>query len=160
MENGKQESSSFIIRDRSIYIRFIYTDYALARAFVSRLVNNIHLFTSYDSACSFEVKAPERWASKHPDVKHLIERTQFSIDSLHVNDHQEKCIYLYGAAYQPSAGHFHGVGTEQFWSENNQMCGQTKQMSPGHRHDKIIEHSADWGWKKSIRSRMYYFLCT
>jgi hypothetical protein len=60
-------------------------------------------------------------------------------------------MYLYSAAYQEGTGHFHGVGTEQYWSENNQMGSQTRQMNPGHRHDKITEHHSDWNWKKTIR---------
>jgi len=153
MENGKCGSSLFIVEDCLSYSRFVYTDYALARALGSLNLDNTYIFASYDSACSFEVKVLERWANKHPDVKHLLDRVQFSIDSLHVNDHQDKCIYLYGASYQECTGHFSGIGSEQYWSVNNLMGPQTRQMNPGHRHDKITEHHADWGWKKTTRSR-------
>lgn len=57
-------------------------------------------------------------------------------------------MYLLSAAYQDCTGHFHGVGTEQYWSENNQMGPQTRQMNPGHRQDKIVAHHNDWNWKK------------
>ena len=131
---------------------FAYTDYALALASGSRELNGVDLNASYDSACSWEVKAGERFTrTELSHVKELVNRTRFSIDSLHINDHLDKCMYLLGACYQPGTGHFHGVGTEQFWSENNQMGNQTRQMNPGHRHDKISEHYSDWNWKKLIR---------
>jgi hypothetical protein len=71
-------------------------------------------------------------------------------------------MYLYSASYQECAGHFHGVGTEQYWSENNQMGPQTRQMNPGHRHDQITEHHSDWNWKKTIKQGKFLiirFLC-
>jgi len=60
-------------------------------------------------------------------------------------------MYLYSASYQDSTGHFHGVGTEQYWAENNQMGPQTRQMNPGHRQDRISEHHGDWNWRKTIK---------
>lgn len=90
-----------------------------------------------------------------PTKKDLIARTQFSIDALHVNDHLDRCMYLLSAAYQDCTGHFHGVGTEQYWSENNQMGPQTRQMNPGHRQDKIIAHHNDWNWKKTCAHGEY-----
>jgi hypothetical protein len=60
-------------------------------------------------------------------------------------------MYLFSSSSQECVGHFHGVRTEQYWSENNQMEPQTRQMNPGHRHDKITEHHSDWNWKKTVR---------
>lgn len=124
-------------------------DYALNRVFRLRDFLNIVLNISYDSACSYRVNIVERFAKLLPEFKELVERARFSIDALHVNDHLDRCMYLLSAAYQECTGHFHGVGTEQYWSENNQMGPQTRQMNPGHRHDKIISHHSDWNWKKT-----------
>jgi hypothetical protein len=57
-------------------------------------------------------------------------------------------MYLYAACYKMGIGHFHAVGTEQYWSENNQLGPQTRQMNKGHRQDKITVHHGDWNWKK------------
>jgi len=131
---------------------YAYTDYALALAFSRRHLDEIDIDISYDSACSFDVKAKDRFTAKHPDKLHLIQKARFSIDALHVIDHKDLCMYFYSAAYQVGSGHFHGSGTEQYWSENNQMAGQTKQMNSGNRHDKIIEHHNYWNWKKTTRT--------
>jgi hypothetical protein len=34
------------------------------------------------------------------------------------------------------------------------MGPQTRQMNPGHRHDKITEHHSDWNWRKMVKHRM------
>jgi hypothetical protein len=117
----------------------------------SRDLTNIAINISYDSACAYSVNVVSRFktCSDISALSDLIERAR--IDSLHINDHQEKCMYLYSSNYQECSGHFHGVGTEQYWSENNQMGPQTRQMNPGHRHDRIIEHHSDWNWKKTIK---------
>src|ERR1700754_2291538 len=131
---------------RPNHFRFAYSDFALARALSTRNLSRININVSYDSACSYSVHVKARFAQHFPHLKNEIEKARFSIDSLHVNNHIEKCMYLYGSAYQEGIGHFHGVGTEQFWSENNQMGPQTRQMNPGHHHDKITEHHSDWNW--------------
>lgn len=113
-----------------------------------RILDGIYLFISYDSTCSLKVHIVERFEKHQPALASLVDRTIYSIDALHINDHIDKCTYLYGASYQECTGHFHGVGTEQYWAENNQMGPQTRQMNPGHRHDKIIGHHGDWNWKK------------
>lgn len=130
-------------------IRYAYIDYAIDRTSKTRDFSKINLFISYDAACSFRANVLERFTRLLPESNELISRTQFSIDALHVNDHLERCMYLLSAAYQECTGHFHGVGTEQYWSENNQMGPQTRQMNPGHRQDKIIAHHNDWNWKKT-----------
>jgi hypothetical protein len=132
--------------------RFAYTDFALARALSTHhSFDDIDINISYDSACSYSVNVQDRFKTHIPHLTELIGRARFSIDSLHVNDHIDKCMYLFSTSYQDCVGHFHGVGTEQYWSENNQMGPQTRQMNPGYRHDKIIEHHSDWNWKKTTR---------
>lgn len=131
-----------------LFIRYAYIDYAIDRLSKTRDLSKTYLFISYDAACSFRANVLDRFNKLLPESKDLISRTQFSIDALHVNDHLERCMYLLSAAYQDCTGHFHGVGTEQYWSENNQMGPQTRQMNPGHRQDKIVAHHNDWNWKK------------
>lgn len=134
-------------------VRFAYTDYALYRALSSRPMTNIFLDISYDSACSYSVNIVKRFRDcpPLPAMKHLVEHARFSIDALHINDHIDRCMYLFGASYQVGTGHFHGVGVEQYWAENNQMGPQTRQMNHEHRHEKISSHHSDWNWKKLTR---------
>ena len=133
------------------YPSFSYSDYGFACSLSSRNLDNISINVAYDAACSYTVNVKARFGQHLPTMKDLVARCRFTIDSLHVNDHIEKCLYLFSTNYQDAIGHFHGVGTEQYWSENNQMGPQTRQMNPGHRQDKISAHHSDWNWKKTTR---------
>jgi hypothetical protein len=111
-------------------------------------MDDVELAIGYDSACSYSVKAYSRFQTNLPHQASTINRAVFTIDALHVNDHIDRCMYLYSASYKDCMGHFHGVGVEQYWSENNQLGPQTRQMNRGHRQDKIIMHHSDWNFKK------------
>jgi hypothetical protein len=120
------------------------------------MLQNVFIDVSYDSACSYSINAKTRFGEHFPaQLKDYITRTRFTIDSLHVHDHIPKCMYLFSTNYQDGIGHFHGVGTEQYWAEQNQMCAQTRQMNPGYRHDRATSHHEDWNKKKTNRHGMY-----
>jgi hypothetical protein len=130
---------------------FAYSDYGLAHALRTRCVKDIPIMVAYDSACSYAVNVTARFSEHIPDLHETISRTHFVIDSLHIHDHIDKCMYTYSTAYQEHTGHFHGVGVEQFWSVQNQSGPKTSQMNPGHRTDSITGDIGDWNWKKTIR---------
>jgi hypothetical protein len=120
-----------------------------------RDIENLPIAISYDSACSYSVNVKTRFAENLPSHHTAISKVRWVIDSLHVNDHVEKCMYIFSTNYQIGMGHFHGVGNEQFFAENNQMGPQTQQMNPGSRHDKLTAHFEDWNEKKLARLGTY-----
>jgi hypothetical protein len=120
-----------------------------------RDVTKLPIAIAYDSVCSYSVNVKTRFVDNLPSHHAAISKTRWTIDSLHVNDHVEKCMYLFSTNYQQSIGHFHGVGNEQFFAENNQMGPQTQQMNPGSRHDKLTAHFEDWNQKKLLRLGKY-----
>jgi hypothetical protein len=73
---------------------------------------------------------------------------RWGVPALHVQGHQESCIYLFGTAYMECAAHFHGETAEQYWSELNQLGPHVRQMNNGHRQDTLINHHGDWNYKK------------
>jgi hypothetical protein len=93
----------------------------------------------------------DRFGKHFPELEADIRRESFSIDPLHVNNHLDRCMYLYSAQYKEGVGRFSAIGAEQYRSENNQLGPQTRQMSKGHRQDKITLHHGDWNHKKTIR---------
>jgi hypothetical protein len=128
--------------------RFAYSDFAFARALDTRSLEDIPVVLSYNCVCSYSVNAQSRFTTHLPRHALTVARTIFTIDSLHVHDHQDRCIYLYSTYYKEGVGHFHAVQVEQFWSENNQIGPQTRQMNLGNRHDKITQSCADSNLKK------------
>jgi hypothetical protein len=97
------------------------------------------------------VNVGARFEENIPHLHDVISRARFAIDSLHVHDHVDKCMYTFSTEYMENAGHFHGVGVEQFWAVQNQSGPKTSQMNPGHRTDSITEDIEDWNWKKLIK---------
>jgi hypothetical protein len=118
-----------------------------------RSLDGIRLVFAYDTNCSYSVHANTRFRAFFPHHANSIAEMLFTIDSLHVHNHLDRCIYKFGTYYQECTGHFHAVGTEQFWSENNQLGPQVRQMGPGYRQDKITQGDADWNHKKAIGLR-------
>jgi Kyakuja-Dileera-Zisupton transposase len=111
----------------------------------AQMINHVG---SYDCACQHWVNAVEHFEKHFPNVVHLMKHMHWPILALHVQGHLEDCIYLFGTAYLPSVGHFHGETTEHYWPEANQLGPQTQQMNHGHRQDTLIDHHNDWNWKK------------
>lgn len=128
---------------------FAYTDFAVSRALRTRMLNGVKLNIAYDSACSYSVNVVDRFRKNIGDFVEYISTATFVIDALHIHNHREKCMYLFSANYKEAIGRLAAIGSEQYWSENNQLGPQTRQMNKGHRHDKISEHHSDWNWKKT-----------
>jgi hypothetical protein len=128
----------------------VYSDHALARALDTRSFDGIQPVLAYDSACSYSVNINSRFATNLPHQLDTVKKISFTIDSLHVHDHIDRCMYLYSTNYRDGTGHFHASGCEQFWSEHNQGGPQTRQMTRGGRHDKHIQMIHDWNLKKVV----------
>jgi hypothetical protein len=116
----------------------------------------LEINVAYDSACSYSIKVKQRFKEHLPNHYEQIEDARFIIDSLHIHNHLDKCMYFFSAAYHDAIGRFAGVGVEQYWAENNQMGPQTRQMNKGHRQDKITLHHSQWNWKKTRKHSKFY----
>ncbi|KAJ7710855.1 hypothetical protein B0H17DRAFT_912589, partial [Mycena rosella] len=105
---------------------------------------------SYDVICQYGVNIVERFENnedrKH--LAHIVRQMRFAVPALHVQGHQEGCIYAYSTAYMLATAQFHGETAEVYWPELNQVSPQTRQMNPGHRHDVLINHHGDWNYKQ------------
>jgi hypothetical protein len=118
------------------------------------------LILSYDIACGYIRYLVERFKKVYPDFVPAVQRTRCIIPAVHIQNHQDNCMYIYSGAYTSNAGHFHGETAEQYWVELNQLGPQTRQMNNGHRQDCIIDSHNDWNWKKTrqMRTSLPFFL--
>ncbi|KAF9037448.1 hypothetical protein BJ165DRAFT_1532135 [Panaeolus papilionaceus] len=143
--------------------RFVNTDMALHHALVQHRLLHVpagrrsepHAISedflfSYDIACSYGQNLVKRFMSnfKDPSLSSFISRARMLIPAVHVQNHQDNCMYLHLAAYTEGAGHFHGENCENPWIEMNQNGAQLRQMNPGAHQDLIIDTHGDWNWKK------------
>ncbi|KAJ7213665.1 hypothetical protein C8J57DRAFT_1029924, partial [Mycena rebaudengoi] len=111
----------------------------------------IDRIVSYDSACQYSVNIVERFEKFFPDLLPFVEKMRWSVPALHVQGHQEGCLYAYSTAYMVGVGHFHGETAEHYWPELNQIGTQVRQMNGGHRQDVIINNHNDWNYKKTAK---------
>jgi hypothetical protein len=153
-------------------IRFANADFALLTA-VRKLINGLdktkplHLDStlSYDINCAYNVNIPGRFATmkeqgiisqdEHDALEPFLKHIVYIVPDLHVQGHQEGCLYLFGSAYTPGIGHFHGETAEHYWPSANQLGPQTTQMTNGHRQEVISTHHSDWNYKKQCGIRRF-----
>ncbi|KAF8059497.1 hypothetical protein FPV67DRAFT_1518038 [Lyophyllum atratum] len=140
--------------------RFGNSDYALAHAIRQypsgadsqangEWITTCNDFTSYDIACAYSTNIEQRFDTSFPDLVPAISRMRWLIPLVHVQNHEDGCIYLYACSYNKHAGHQHGETCEVYWVESNQLGGQVRQMNNGHRHDTLIDNHSDWNWRKT-----------
>ncbi|KAJ7436964.1 hypothetical protein B0H11DRAFT_1754208 [Mycena galericulata] len=140
--------------------RFANSDYALATclrqhngcgdmSFEFRMeVSDVDEVLTYDIACEYVVYIESRFQKYFPDVLDKVKKMRWGVPALHIQGHQESCMYEFGTAYLSCVGHFHGETAEQYWPEANQLGPHVRQMNNGHRQDTLIYHSNDWNFKK------------
>ncbi|KAJ6556871.1 hypothetical protein DFH09DRAFT_1084575 [Mycena vulgaris] len=171
---------SYVVVNASVDLqygeRYINVDISLAHAITQKLDsghrgdakfeividldNGVDEVLSYDAVCQYAVNIVKRWED-NPKLKHLapiVKRMRFAIPALHVQGHQEGCIYAYSTAYMVATAHFHGETAEHYWPELNQLSPQTRQMNGGHRQGTIINHHGDWNYKKMAKSNELFGL--
>ncbi|KAJ6467656.1 hypothetical protein C8R47DRAFT_1056068 [Mycena vitilis] len=108
---------------------------------------------SYDAMCQYSAYIEERFAvDEYKDLLPIIKRMRFSIPFLHVQGHQDGCMYRYSTAYMLATTHFHGETAEHYWPKLNQIGPQTRQMNGGHRQDTVINHHSHWNYTKMAKS--------
>ncbi|EAU89719.2 hypothetical protein CC1G_07444 [Coprinopsis cinerea okayama7 len=104
---------------------------------------------SYDIACGYARNLSQRATRNFaPSLEAYVAGIRTIIPAVHVQNHQDSCMYTYGHAYTSNIGHFHGETAEQYWAELNQLGPQVRQMNNGHRQDVINDANGDWNWKK------------
>ncbi|KAF9030929.1 hypothetical protein BJ165DRAFT_1358497 [Panaeolus papilionaceus] len=118
---------------------------------LSSHVTSRDVLLSYDIACGYNCNLIPRFQEYIPDMVDAVFGTRFVIPAVHIQNHQESCMYQYSAAYTPSGTHFHGETAEQPWYPLNGLSTSTRQMSNGHRQDCIIDSHNDWNWKKTAQ---------
>ncbi|KAF7341419.1 CxC2 domain-containing protein [Mycena venus] len=116
--------------------------------------DSIDCVMSYDAVCQYSVNIVERF-EKHEDLRDLVpivKKLRWAVPALHIQGHQEDCMYKFATLYMTVIGHFHRETAEHYWPELNQIGTQVTQMSGGRRQDVIALNHNDWNFKKMARS--------
>ncbi|KAJ7025262.1 hypothetical protein C8F04DRAFT_1269385 [Mycena alexandri] len=145
--------------------RYANVDLALARGIRQKLVaghrgdftfafqdNDIDRVGSYDAACQYSVNVVKRFKKSFPDIAHIMEKMRWAVPALHIQGHQEDCMYKFATCLMLATGHFHGESAEYYWPELNQIGTQVTQMGGGRRQDVIAVNHNDWNYKKTAKA--------
>ncbi|SJL18590.1 uncharacterized protein ARMOST_22187 [Armillaria ostoyae] len=132
--------------------QFRNTDAALLQALRLRMhgqeKSDLAIMLSYDCNCAYNKNLSVCFQGVAFDgVRACLETMRYMIPDLHVQGHQDDCIYLYGSGYFECNGHNHGEGIEQYWALINALGAQIRQMNNGYRQDTLIIHHGDHNWE-------------
>lgn len=109
---------------------------------------------SYDAACQYSVNIVERFKKNENlrDLVPIVKKLRWAVPALHIQGHQEDCMYKFATSYMMATGHFHGETAEHYWPELNQIGTQVTQMNGGRCQDVITLNHNDWNFKKMAKS--------
>ncbi len=108
------------------------------------------VFRSYDIACQWKTKLPERVA-KLPDAIHVPTqglKMDFGVPKLHTKGHKYPCQCQYSMHVKKGTACTCSEGIKQTWSKQNKMASSTKEMGPGSRHNIIDDQLGKHNWGK------------
>ncbi|KAK7047130.1 hypothetical protein VNI00_006795 [Paramarasmius palmivorus] len=115
---------------------------------------------SYDIMCAYAALLLSRFEkifqngfitqNQYIAIKGFLKRAEKIVPDVHIQGHNENCMYHWGSAYTLCAGHFHGETSEHYWPEANQIGPQTAQMNNGPRQEVISFHHGNWNFKKLL----------
>ncbi|PPQ77254.1 hypothetical protein CVT24_009906, partial [Panaeolus cyanescens] len=108
-------------------------------------------------ACGYHRNIISRFETYLPHLVHAVSQTRYLVPAVHIQNHQDNCMYQFAAAYILAAAHFHGETAEQPWIMLNELGPQIRQMSHGGRQESIIDSNNDWNWKKTARMSLTLF---
>lgn len=129
---------------------FAYTDFALRQALCG-FEEYALIDLSYDIACQYCKKAPERFLVHFPECWMAIENMRFHVPKLHGHGHSEDCRYQFSFDFSSNVGRTHGERIESGWAEGNLAGPSTREMNPGHRHETLSAFYNEWNYQQMIK---------
>ncbi|KAG6810078.1 hypothetical protein H0H92_013396 [Tricholoma furcatifolium] len=107
--------------------------------------------------CLYGVNLNSRFKTWFESLEATVPRIRGAIPKMHVANHVESCLLLYGFNYMSYSGETWGENIEGGWAELNQSAGSTKEMNDGYRHDSLDDMFGFWNWAKlnQISSTLY-----
>lgn len=136
-------------------IRFANVDFAVTSG-LQRWIDLFLHVAAYDIQCQYRLKLKARMRTmwdilnklhncgvlKTNDQK-LFPRTIAGVGKFHLAGHKPVCRYKWSFNILPYSTMIDGEAPERVWSVGNTLGNRTREMNPGHRHDKMNEFYGD-----------------
>ncbi|KAI1791116.1 hypothetical protein LXA43DRAFT_872705, partial [Ganoderma leucocontextum] len=132
--------------------KFLYVDFANVSA-IQRYHSLRMLVMMYDINCQYiknffrrileQFAADKRKAFKSIQSADMPQTIVAGIGKYHAPMHTAECRPFHSLNNLPGAADSFGENAEQKWADIEGITRATKEMSAGHRHDKINDHNSD-----------------
>ncbi|KAF7317544.1 CxC2 domain-containing protein [Mycena kentingensis (nom. inval.)] len=111
------------------------------------------LTISYDIACQWKVRLPERVSRLPESMRRNLEemRVQYGLPIWHSNSHIVECANENKLQHQPGVGKADGEGVERLWANLNPAALATKEMGLGNRADTLDDRLDNHNFLKNMR---------
>jgi hypothetical protein len=129
-------------------LRYVNMDLAVLAAVKQEEVAPL---LTYDIGCQWGVHMARRWGTVMPkELRPRFDATNvvIKVPKMHLDGHVVACHSEYNLNYTPGAGRTCGEGIERMWAVTNGLAPSTREMSPGHRADRIDQQLLYHNWKK------------
>ncbi|KAJ7179732.1 hypothetical protein C8R46DRAFT_1160195 [Mycena filopes] len=127
--------------------RYANMDYILMSAIAAMAI--LALTISYDIACQWKKKLPDRNSKLDPSIQLDLDKTEVhcGLPVWHAASHEKECQDKNTLSFVPGVGKSDGEGVERFWSDVGPAAYHTKDMGLGSRadalEDKIQHHNKE-----------------
>ncbi|KAI0054763.1 hypothetical protein BV25DRAFT_1816572 [Artomyces pyxidatus] len=129
--------------------RFVNVDFAVVSGLQRWMDLPLHI-SGYDINCQYRINFEKRLAVLEETTKGMasIANKKFPptiacVGKFHLPAHKPPCQYKFSYAYTPGVGRTDGEGPERIWAILNPLGSSTREMTSGHRHDRINDHHSD-----------------
>ncbi|KAK0482877.1 hypothetical protein EDD18DRAFT_1362407 [Armillaria luteobubalina] len=74
----------------------------------------------------------------------------YLVPKFHLLGHIKDCQEKYCMSFHIHVGENDGEAPEHSWAISNGVAASTREMGPGHRHEKLDQHFGDFNWQKNV----------
>ncbi|KAK0501996.1 hypothetical protein EDD18DRAFT_1100491 [Armillaria luteobubalina] len=74
----------------------------------------------------------------------------YLVPKFHLPGHIKDCQERYCMSFHIHVGKNDGEAPERSWAISNGVAASTREMGPGHRHEKLDQHFGDFNWQKNV----------
>ncbi|KAK0470911.1 hypothetical protein IW261DRAFT_1553650 [Armillaria novae-zelandiae] len=107
------------------------------------------IVTTYDIACQWSINLEDRIKVYGPDMAPPLCNMLYLVPKFHLPGHIKACQEKYCMSFHIHVGNNNGKAPERSWAISNGVAASTREMSPGHRREKLDQHFGDVNWQKN-----------
>ncbi|KAI0063770.1 hypothetical protein BV25DRAFT_1767553, partial [Artomyces pyxidatus] len=129
--------------------RFVNVDFALVSGLQRWMDLPLHV-SGYDINCQYRINLDKRLAAFEKATKGMasVANKKFPptiacVGKFHLPAHKPACQFKFSYIYHRWVGRTDGEAPERLWAVLNPLGTSTREMTAGHRHDRINDHHSD-----------------